>query len=434
MNKQNINKAKQYKKAYLGVILAGIVFLIIGIFNSSIWFDEAFTASLTCDKIYKVFGVSADYVNPPVYYVLVAVWAFIFGNSMISLRIFSMLAIVILAILGYTHIRKDFSRKTGLLFTILAFVMPFSYKYALQLSNYSYTILFTALAAIYGYRVVQYFRNNEYMHITTAVAFMAYSMLAMYTNYGAVLAVAIINVVMLLRIKYIEKNVDFTSAVKNNAVKIWVILLVLQVILYIPGFVLMFRALTRIYAFPGVLIPNIVFSLYGVLIWAGSYILTRVKFEFNVQKLTNIAIGVLVAFAFGYAVYVVATSFDKSNTEWKSLVESKIEENDVFITSNNQAAAMTMQFPYHATLLYMKDSMEFGKLYDAFGGFFYEIDNLDLISNYDCRLWLIDSDELYDEISKLGEVKTVMEFEMNMSYYSRYNSHKVRLLECKFSK
>lgn len=424
-----MNKATKNKLIHWAVILGGMAFLLIGTFSKALWFDEAFSVSITRVNFFDIFRISSDYANPPLYYLALRIMAYIFGGSVLTVRLFSVVCTGIIAVLGFTHIRKDFGRKCGLIFSILVYVMPFSYKYGVQAANYSFTILLVTLAIIYGYRVVQYFRENETMHITTAIAFVAYSVLAMYSNYGAILAVVIINVALLLRIFWINNNIDFDQALNNSPVKIWGILAAIQCVLAIPSVVLFFGVVGKIGSMNVQAGFNFAFALYGVLIWAISYAFARVKFEFNIKTIMYPVMGILIVGSVVYAFYVITTSYDKSNSEWKSVLEENMQDNDMFVSTNGNVVVIGLEYDKHATFLHIESNERTGSIYNAFVPYFYATTDRTTIENYFGRMWVVDSDDLYEDLCKFGNVKTLMEFDMNMAYYGNYNSHKLRLIE-----
>ena len=73
----------------------------------------------------------------------------IFGKNIIIYRIFSVLGIITLGTLGLTHIKKDFGKQTGQLFSFFSFFLPVMLNYALEIRMYSWTITFVTLMVIY---------------------------------------------------------------------------------------------------------------------------------------------------------------------------------------------------------------------------------------------------------------------------------------------
>jgi len=86
------------KKTIIGflIILLGLILRLLAL-NQSFWLDEAITAKVTNFSFREIFIFLKNDFNPPLYYIIVKIWAGFFGNSEISLRIpsiiFSLLSI-----------------------------------------------------------------------------------------------------------------------------------------------------------------------------------------------------------------------------------------------------------------------------------------------------------------------------------------------------
>lgn len=72
----------------------------------------------------------------------------IFGTNLYLYRIISVIPLAILGILGYTHIRKDFGEKEGILFSFFTFFLPIASVYSGEIRMYTWAMLFVTLMAI----------------------------------------------------------------------------------------------------------------------------------------------------------------------------------------------------------------------------------------------------------------------------------------------
>ena len=76
--------------------LLAVSFLLWGstLFCSSIWFDESFTVALMRHPLGEVISIAATDVHPPLYYILL--WGFtrLFGQSLLTMRLFSLLPLL----------------------------------------------------------------------------------------------------------------------------------------------------------------------------------------------------------------------------------------------------------------------------------------------------------------------------------------------------
>ena len=99
------------KNTHIAVIILGTIFILLGAFHTNIWFDEAYTVGLVNHSFSEIWQITGNDVHPPLYYWMLKIISLLFGSSILVYRLFSAVAIVILAILGYTHIKKYFGEK-----------------------------------------------------------------------------------------------------------------------------------------------------------------------------------------------------------------------------------------------------------------------------------------------------------------------------------
>src|SRR3990167_970423 len=101
----------------LGVIvLLGVALRSYHLGARSLWFDEAFSWRLIQFPLPEMLTRAAADVHPPLYYLLLKAWAFVFASSLLSLRSFSVVfaaASIATAYLFTSYATR--SRGTGLL-------------------------------------------------------------------------------------------------------------------------------------------------------------------------------------------------------------------------------------------------------------------------------------------------------------------------------
>lgn len=115
-----LEKIKDIKTWHIIIIVLGTIFMFVGAFHSNIWFDEAYTVGLVHHSFLDIIKIGIHDVHPLFYYLILRLFTIFTGDSIIAMRIFSILGMVLLSILGYTHIRKDFGEKTGLIIFIFS--------------------------------------------------------------------------------------------------------------------------------------------------------------------------------------------------------------------------------------------------------------------------------------------------------------------------
>ena len=210
------------KKLHITLIIIGIIFILLPAFHTNIWYDEAYTVAMETHSFGEIWTIGSNDVHPVLYYFLLKFVNLIFGTNILAYRLFSVLPIIILGILGFTHIRKDFGEKTGILFTFLVFFLPGLTRYITEIRMYSWNMLFVTLTAIYAYR----FYKEKYS-IKNIIIFGIFSLASAYTHYYGLMTSGIINLILLV---YFIKN----AKERKKELIAFVICGIIQVGLYLP--------------------------------------------------------------------------------------------------------------------------------------------------------------------------------------------------------
>ena len=222
---KNINK----KYIHIGIIILGIIFILLSAFHEDIWFDESYSVAIAKHSFTEIWTITGNDVHPPLYYWMLHIVWMIFGNNVIAFRLFSVLAIIILGILGYTHIRKDFGERVGILFSFLTYFLPVMCTYSQEVRMYSWACLIVAILAIYAYRLYKNVKNKNELKIQNKnlIIFGIFSIAACYIHYYALAVAGIVNFFLLI---FLIKNRKGNTKILRN----FIILAVIHVLLYIP--------------------------------------------------------------------------------------------------------------------------------------------------------------------------------------------------------
>jgi len=120
-----------------------------------LWFDEAYSVGMANHTFKEIWNIGGHDVHPILYYWILHIIGKLTSYSIMFYRVFSTILIWIVGILGYTHIRKDFGEKTGILFSFLALFLPTQAVYANEIRMYSLAMLLITLLGIYAYRLAK---------------------------------------------------------------------------------------------------------------------------------------------------------------------------------------------------------------------------------------------------------------------------------------
>ena len=186
------------KKKNIIIIILGSIFILLSIFHSNIWFDEAYSVGIANQSFIDIWKIGGHDVHPVLYYWMLRCICVLTNGSIIAYRVFSAVAIIILGILGYTHIRKDFGEKTGFLFSFFTYFLPMMAVYANQIRMYSWAILIVTILAIYAYRIYKgdNCKKNWIIFVLTSLS-------SIYIHYYGLMAAGIINLFLFI---YFIKN------------------------------------------------------------------------------------------------------------------------------------------------------------------------------------------------------------------------------------
>ena len=135
------------------LVLVAAVIRIIVINNQSLWEDEALTAYETRIP----FGAMINTVlhvetTPPLYFVVIWIWAHLFGTGEVALRSVSTLAGIALVPVAYLCARDLISRWAGVVGAALVALNPFLIWYSQEARSYMLVALLTALSFLWFIR------------------------------------------------------------------------------------------------------------------------------------------------------------------------------------------------------------------------------------------------------------------------------------------
>ena len=246
---------KKNKYLHIIIILLGIIFICLPAFHKNIWFDESYSVAIAKHSFSDIWNITGHDVHPPLYYWILHIIWIIFGNQTITFRLFSVLPIAILGILGYTHIRKDFGEKVGMIFSFLVYFLPVICIYSQEIRMYSLAYLLVTIMAIYAYRFYKSVKNKNARknQNKNLIIFAIFSILSCYTHYYALATAGLINlIVFIFLIKNIlktrkQKNLDIKDKKEiSKPLKKFIVAAIIQIILYIPWLLFLIEQMTRV--------------------------------------------------------------------------------------------------------------------------------------------------------------------------------------------
>lgn len=215
-------KCNKNSVIHIGIIVVGTVFLLLSAFHTNMWFDESYSVAIANHSFAEIWTIGGHDVHPILYYWILHVFNLIFGSNLVVYRLFSILCIMLTGILGYTHIRKDFGERVGILFTYLCFFLPVVSIYAVEIRMYSLAMYLACVLGIYAYRIVrQEFSKKNW------IIFAISSLCLSYTHYYGLMTAGIVNLILFIYVLRSKKD-------DKRYLKCFLVQAVIEVVLYVP--------------------------------------------------------------------------------------------------------------------------------------------------------------------------------------------------------
>ena len=468
------------------IIILGTIFISLGAFHTNIWFDESYSVAISNHSFSEIWNIGGNDVHPVFYYMMLKIVSLIFGNNILVFRLFSIVPIVILSILGITHIRKDYGERTGIIFSFLTLFLPIIAAYSSEIRMYTWIMLFVTITAIYANRIYK----NE-LSIKNWVIFALFSLLSAYTHYYGLMFAGIINVILFI---YLLKN----RKGKNKDLKIFIIQAVVECLLYVPWLYYFIKQLTSVgggywiklefpdtlYNVLGIQYMGNLSNIFGfcfaicLYIYLGFVIYRCKKERISIKNARNsLILYVLIVFiAFlislkspilyprylmtitGLLIFFIAdimakekskyitieiciiifvtslisniniinTNYDNTNMKQIEYLEENIKDDDIIVYSNiGNGSVFAVYFKDNKQYFYNGDHWNVEEAYKAYGPQMETVEDLDFLKDYKGRIWIIDSTDssFYNDKFKTDDYKVIDSKVIKTKYPSSFDTN-----------
>ncbi len=468
------------------IIILGTIFISLGAFHTNIWFDESYSVAISNHSFSEIWNIGGNDVHPVFYYMMLKIVSLIFGNNILVFRLFSIVPIVILSILGITHIRKDYGERTGIIFSFLTLFLPIIAAYSSEIRMYTWVMLFVTITAIYANRIYK----NE-LSIKNWVIFALFSLLSAYTHYYGLMFAGIINVILFI---YLLKN----RKGKNKDLKIFIIQAIVECLLYVPWLYYFIKQLTSVgggywiklefpdtlYNVLGIQYMGSLSNIFGfcfaicLYIYLGFVIYRCKKERISVKNARNsLLLYVLIVFiAFlislkspilyprylmtitGLLIFFIAdimakekskyitieiciiifvtslisniniinNNYDNTNMKQIEYLEENIKDDDIIVYSNiGNGSVFAVYFKDNKQYFYNGDHWNVEEAYKAYGPQMETVEDLDFLKDYKGRIWIIDSTDssFYNHKFKTDDYKVIDSKVIKTKYPSSFDTN-----------
>lgn len=232
--KFNINT----KYLHIAIIIIGAIFSVLASFHANLWFDESYSIAIANHPFKEIWTIGSYDVHPVLYYFMIKIIMLITNGSVICVRLFSSLPLIIMSILGYTHVKKHFGEKAGILFSFFSLFLPTCLIYASEIRMYTWAMLFVTVMTIYAYRI---YKDKGNLNKNWTI-FSIFSLASAYTHYYALAIAFLINITMFIYyLRKTYKNRSKKGTIYFENLKRSIISAVIQLLAYTPWLLVIIR-------------------------------------------------------------------------------------------------------------------------------------------------------------------------------------------------
>ena len=198
--------------------------------NEAVHWDEAYTWKMvTTNNFSEMLRATANDVHPPLYYILVMIAINIFGKSIFTVKMVSVIGTLATCLLGLTLIRKRWGVKVSIPFILVTGLGTQFVYYSVDVRMYSWLCFFVMATALFAYEIIQTGKLKWWIGLTCS------SLACIYTQYFAVVPLFLIYLYLFLWIITKEKK----------QLKKWLCCCVAVVIGYLPWITVVIDTLRR---------------------------------------------------------------------------------------------------------------------------------------------------------------------------------------------
>lgn len=145
-NVQDQKLTKNISFLFFFIVFVNILLKFFFIDFSSLWYDEAVSIKAALEDFGHVKHVSDWDKNPPFYYYCLWVWIRLFGDTVFSVRLLSVVFSSLAAGVLFLYTNKKFNYKTAIYVSVFYLFNHILFFYAHETRAYSLTVLLTLLS------------------------------------------------------------------------------------------------------------------------------------------------------------------------------------------------------------------------------------------------------------------------------------------------
>ena len=231
------------------ILIIATVLRLYNLTAISLWHDEAFSALLVKYNLSEMMYRIALDVHPPFYYLVLRCWDLFFGNSLFSIRMFSVLFGILIVLGVYLLVKEIFKNNRLALFAcLIVAVNPFQIQYASEARMYTLGTFLIIFSSYFLLKAIKQTKSsNEFLPLFKGgsrgiflinnkvywLLYILFASAAIYTHYYiffSIFAQAIFVLYIILR----KSKFSISAFLKNKIFHYSILAYSLIALLYLP--------------------------------------------------------------------------------------------------------------------------------------------------------------------------------------------------------
>lgn len=274
---------------FLLILLTATLLYLYNIGFSDLWSDEVYTKAMLDDSLSDFHNNLRNDLHPPLYYLALRAFTYLFGQTPFTLRLFSVLGVLSTISIGFFVGQRVFGKRGALVFCLMLISIPMLAAYSHQARMYTWAAFSTTGVYLFSCLFLKTGKKSDLIFL------FLFTVMAMYTHYYSMVAAFSANVYVII----------YLLITKNERWKGHLLMMISAFILYIPWIYMLIVQINRVkgaFWAPDINLQTVL-SCFSV--------------PFSEQLWTTVYSHVLTAIIYGLTVLAIILSFRKSFSEYR---------------------------------------------------------------------------------------------------------------------
>lgn len=171
---------------FIAVIFFTAAIRIAFIEQKNLWFDEIYSWHITQGTVSQIVDDTSSDLHPPFYYFVLKLWNNVFGDSVFSMRMLSVLFSLASAIILFFLCLKITSNQNSIIILFLFAVSPLNLFYSQEARMASLNLFLNILSVYSVIRIIESSQNKNILKDKFSYLFIIFSIMACYTHYFSI--------------------------------------------------------------------------------------------------------------------------------------------------------------------------------------------------------------------------------------------------------